>query len=70
MIEPDSVVSNVLSTGTEDGELYFTIVFDMNHPEIAENSPEEEARKAAYTLQGRQAVEATRQKMREMVIEL
>jgi hypothetical protein len=69
IVEKGVEVSNMISVGASDEELYITFSFGWEYPGVVEGSPEAEEKEEGMRRIGRTAVRKTIDIIRQMVVE-
>jgi hypothetical protein len=69
MLEKTMDVTNMISTGTSEEDLYLTFAFVQDFPELSEGSPEAAARSQQMRSAARGAVQKTIDVIRQMVVD-
>lgn len=69
MTETGTAISNIVSVGEDETDLYLTFTFSWNVAEIAEGTEEAAARAKAMTQMARQVVPDTIEQIRLLVKE-
>ena len=69
MPDTGTAISNIISNGANETDLYLTFTFSWNFPEIVEGSEEAAAKAKMFAQTARQVVPHTVAQIREMVKE-
>lgn len=67
MVDVDNRISNIISSGDGESDLYLTFTFDLNVPDVQEGTVEAKDRQAQLQARAEEAVAASIVEIREMV---
>ena len=67
MVDVDNRISNIISSGDGESDLYLTFTFEWNFPEIAEGTAEATTKQQELQESGQEAVATSIAQLRELV---